>query len=310
MVSHLKVDCYKIKSWFIRLFDTVCVKSKKDDESKRTVNIGINYPHRFQVRYGYGRPVAKHIDSLYKSKEADQLYFLATMLQYKENLSKIHIDSDDNSLNARWNQSWFPPLDGMSMYAMVASKKPKIYLEIGSGNSTKFAYQAIKDHSLDTVVISIDPRPRAEIDKICDRVIRKPLEETSELEDIIKVLQENDVLFIDGSHRCLQNSDVTAFFIDYLPSVPDGVVVGVHDIFWPNDYPESWVTRYYNEQYILGAYMLGLGSNFRLIFSSAYMSMRFGERVCDCLEPELVSGLQRIGKGVGGGALWFSKTEV
>lgn len=270
----------------------------------------INHPPSFKPRYGYGLPNANHIATLFHNKEAEQMEFLSAILQYKSQLSKIPINSDENSPKARWNQPWFPPLDGISMYTMIALNRPKTYLEIGSGNSTKFAVQAIKDHGLDTVVISVDPKPRTEVDSICDKIIRAPLEEASELEEIIKKLESNDIIFFDGSHRCLQNSDVTAFFIDYIPSIPQDVRIGIHDIFWPNDYPEHWVDRYYNEQYILGAYMLGQGSRFPLIFSCAYMGMIFTKDVINCLDENLISDLRKIGRGIGGGTLWFSKLNT
>lgn len=275
--------------------------------SNPLLSIEINYPPNFKPRYGYGLPQAKHILNLFKNKEKEQLEFIERIRSFKSKLSSINIDLDENDSGARWNQPWFPPLDGMSMYTMIASNKPRRYLEIGSGNSTKFAVQAIKDNSLETEVISVDPKPRAEVDQICNLVIRKPLEEAEELESVITQLQPNDVVFFDGSHRSLQNSDVTAFFIDYLPSIPEGVNIGIHDIFWPNDYPEHWVSRYYNEQYILAAYMLGMGSRFDLKFSCAYIGMNYGKDVRSCLDEQLVSELQRMGKGIGGGALWFSK---
>ena len=271
----------------------------------------INYPPTFKPRYGRGSPLAKHIATIFQEKEKEQLNFLSTIQRYKSELSKINTDSDENSSEPRWNQPWFPPLDGMSMYAMIASNQPNTYLEIGSGNSTKFASRAIKDNSLNTTIISVDPQPRSEVNSICDKVIRKRLEEATELADIICRLEPNDVVFFDGSHRCLQNSDVTAFFIDYLPSIPDGVKIGIHDIFWPADYPKAWVERYYNEQYVLGAYMLGQGSRFPLVFSCVYMNHSFSRSIEKCLDPSTLEDiLEKSGKGIIGASLWFSALSL
>lgn len=278
--------------------------------SEPTFSMSINYPPDFKPRYGYGQPRANYINALFQDKEREQLDFLSTISQYRDFYSDIPVDAEENVPNPRWNQPWFPPLDGASMYAMIASSRPGTYLEIGSGNSTKFAVQAIQDHKLNTMVISVDPHPREEVDNICDKVIRQPLENASGLDDIIKRLEPNDVLFFDGSHRCLQNSDVTAFFIDYLPCVPPGVIIGIHDIFWPVDYPERWIQRYYNEQYILGAFMLGQGSRFPLIFSCAYMGMNFAKKVGQILHESLLSELKSIGKNVVGGSLWFNKLTI
>ena len=66
-------------------------------------------------------------------------------------------------------------------------------------------------------------------------------------------LKPGDVLFYDGSHLVFHGSDVTHFFLRVLPRVAAGVFVHIHDIFLPNEYPEHFDLRYYNEQYLLAA---------------------------------------------------------
>jgi hypothetical protein len=61
------------------------------------------------------------------------------------------------------------------LVCLVLETRPRVYFEIGSGNSTKFARHAIKLGGLQTKVISVDPHPRAEIYALCDEVIRMPL---------------------------------------------------------------------------------------------------------------------------------------
>jgi hypothetical protein len=170
-----------------------------------------------------------------------------------------------------WINGMFPTLDGMVLYAMVRTLKPATYLEVGSGNSTKFARRAIRDGGLDTQIISIDPHPRAEIDRICDKVIRRPFEKTPDrlYGDLLKA---NDIVFIDNSHRSLPNSDVTVFFTETLPALPAGVMYGLHDVFLPKDYPEAWMDRFYNEQYLLAAYLLGGGGGDQIEFPGIYAS--------------------------------------
>ena len=71
----------------------------------------------------------------------------------------------------------FSSMDAVALYGMSSEFRPQRFVEVGSGYSTKFARRAIHDHSLRTRITSIDPAPRAEIDKLCDCVIRRPLEE-------------------------------------------------------------------------------------------------------------------------------------
>ncbi|MCY7410548.1 MAG: class I SAM-dependent methyltransferase [Chitinophagales bacterium] len=123
---------------------------------------------------------------------------------------------------------------------MIAIRKPKIYVEIGSGNSTMVARKAIEDHQLKTKIISIDPYPRASIDNLADTLIRKPIENLSDY-NFIDELNENDILFIDNSHRSLPNSNVTVCFLEIIPRIKKGVLIHIHDIYLPYDYPQLCV---------------------------------------------------------------------
>jgi hypothetical protein len=154
-----------------------------------------------------------------------------------------------------WANGWFPPSDAASLYGLIAEQRPKRYIEVGSGNSTLFARQAIRDLGLTTQITSIDPHPRADIDQLCDNVVRRPMEDLPR--DFWKSIGAGDILFIDNSHRAFPNSDVTVFFTEVMPALNPGVIWGLHDIYLPWDYPDPWSDRYYNEQYLLQAYLLG-----------------------------------------------------
>ncbi len=132
---------------------------------------------------------------------------------------------------------------------------PVEFIEIGSGFSTRFARRAIRDHALPTRILSIDPEPRAEIDSICDDVVRCPLEDVPPT--TFASVTAEDFIFIDGSHRAFQGSDTTVFFTEILPTLPPGTLVGVHDIFLPADYPVAWLDLYLSEQYLLACWLLG-----------------------------------------------------
>jgi hypothetical protein len=175
--------------------------------------------------------------------------------QYAPQLEKIAMDEDSLQTAAPyWGNVFLPVLDAAALYCQVAMKRPRYFVEIGSGNSTKFVARAIADHGLDTKIISIDPRPRAEIDALCDQVLRQPLESCDP--GLFSGLDQRDIVFADNSHRAFMNSDVTVFFCEILPALASGVTVAIHDIFLPFDYPEDWSERYYSEQYLLASYLL------------------------------------------------------
>ena len=272
------------------------------------MELTINYPPNFESRYGHGKPVARYIDAVLRSSLDQQQKFLDDLADVHDGLVSINVEEAQDSKEPRWRQGWIPPLDGISIYGAIARQRPSVYLEVGSGNSTKFAARAIRDLGLDTRIISIDPQPRAEIDDIATTIVRQPLEEI-DLE-IFNQVSDGDIVFFDGSHRCLQNSDVTVFFIDVLPMLKAATLVGIHDIFWPNDYPVKWITRYYSEQYVVGSYMLALGEKFPCVFSSVYMFRQHCEAVVNALPAALNARFERNGLQVKGSCLWFEKPEI
>lgn len=73
-------------------------------------------------------------------------------------------------------------------------------------------------------------------------------------------LKSGDFLFIDSSHVIRPQGDVVHLFLKILPSLASGVIVHLHDIFTPRDYPIEWLAKrvwLWNEQYLLEALLSG-----------------------------------------------------
>ena len=75
-------------------------------------------------------------------------------------------------------------------------------------------------------ITSIDPQPRAEVDAICDEVVRSPLEDTDL--SVFDTLDAGDILFVDNAHRVLPNSDATVVFLEVLPRLTVPVATTPH----------------------------------------------------------------------------------
>ena len=121
-----------------------------------------------------------------------------------------------------------------------------------------------------TTITCLDPNPRTDIEAIADVRIPTPLEECDL--SLFDELEEPDILFMDGSHRAFVNSDATVFFLEVLPALKPGVLVQIHDIKLPYDYPTEWVERLYNEQFLLGSYLLAETRIFEVLLPNALIS--------------------------------------
>jgi hypothetical protein len=199
----------------------------------------------------------------------------------------------------RWDQDWFPRLDAAAAYALVRERQPGNIIEVGSGHSTRFLCRAIRDGALHTQVTAIDPAPRAPIEGLKVTLIRRTLQGAGA--DPFRALNSGDMLFIDSSHILMPGTDVDLLFNSILPGLPSGVVVHIHDVFLPDDYPPDWDWRGYNEQ--LGVAMLLQGGRYRVLWSSHYAATRMAAAVAASLAGRLV-----LKPGAHEASLWLMKS--
>lgn len=265
----------------------------------------LDYPVDMKPRYGHGLPAHTGLNIIIDQNRKVYEQYLHEMLALKENFWSIRKANDESDTRKPgWNNGFLPGLDILGIYTLLKHFSPTRYVEIGSGNSTKVAYLAKNDHQLSTKIISIDPQPRAEIDALADEVIRKPFEDTGI--DLADILQANDILFVDNSHRILPNSDAMVFFLDILPRLKKGVIVHIHDIYLPYDYPQFMCDRFYSEQYGLAMYLLANPNKYQTLLPNYYISE--DEALSAIIEPIWNHpNLQGVEKH--GGSYWLQIAE-
>lgn len=239
--------------------------------SPRFQNLFLDYKVDFKPRYGHGLPPHAGLYEIINAGRAEYSRLLGEALRYKHALWNIRLSGQEtNPALPVWNNGYLPGLDIVGIYTMLSVFKPKRYLEIGSGNSTKVAFKAKTEQKLGTRIISIDPMPRAEIDSLADEVVRSPFENTDIA--VVDALEANDILFVDNSHRILPNSDAMVFFLEVLPRLRHGVIVHIHDVYLPYDYPQFMCDRFYSEQYGLAMYLLANADRYRTLLPNYFIS--------------------------------------
>ena len=160
----------------------------------------------------------------------------------------------------------YHPAEAEVLYAMVRSNRPKRIIEIGCGFSTLIIAEALADTQKDTPnepechYACVEPyRPDYLIDPPpqVSEFIDAPVQELSP--ERVAELEAGDILFIDSTHVVGIQSDVVHEFLRLLPALKPGVLIHVHDIFLPYEYPAVWLNEsrfFWNEQYLLYAYIL------------------------------------------------------
>jgi len=167
----------------------------------------------------------------------------------------------------------FPTIDSLVLYAMIRHFKPKSYIEVGCGYSSHVSSRACeqnREDGINTAVTYIEPYPGTRLAgaNLCgDMVVKKIQDLPLEFFD---ALGPGDMLFIDTSHIMKLQSDVEWELLHVLPSLKKGVIIHIHDIYTPYEYPTEWIENsyapgFYNEQYALEALLSG-GDRFKTLF--------------------------------------------
>ena len=154
--------------------------------------------------------------------------------------------------------------DAAVHYGLLRELKPQRVVEVGCGWSSLLMARALERNELQgtpqVMVDLIEPYPRRELLSALPATwtLHETILQRAPLE-LFEQLRSGDVCFYDGSHVARAASDVVWFFFEVLPRLAPGVVVHVHDIFWPSDYPDEWILergQTWNEQYLLQAFLM------------------------------------------------------
>ena len=236
----------------------------------RFQSLFLEYPVEMQPRFGQGKPPHPELYQLINEGREVYASLLQMVLQHRDYLVTIPKTADPAGIQPNWINGYLPGLDIATLYTLLVHFQPEQYVEVGSGNSTKVAAKAKREHQLQTRITAIDPNPRAEISQQVDQMIQQPFEKTDF--SFLFSLKAGDILFIDNSHRVLPNSDATVFFLEVLPRLQKGVIVHIHDIYLPEDYPPFMCERFYSEQYLLAAFLLADPVKYKVLLPNYFVS--------------------------------------
>lgn len=196
------------------------------------------------------------------------------------------------------NNGAFGFLSAASLHCLIRHYKPRTIIEVGSGNSTLVSTRAClmnkKENDNITKLISIEPYPceilKKDVPGLSELIIKR-VEEVDG--DLFSKLHENDILFIDSTHVVRVGGDVNFLYLEVLPKLQKGVIIHVHDIFFPYHYPKDWVIKkqlFWNEQYLLQAFLM-FNDYFEVLWCCSYMYSKYLDRVTSVLPPPHGLGL-------------------
>jgi len=190
--------------------------------------------------------------------------------------------SEPQESSFHYNNGYFEAVDAEVAYCMVRRFKPSRVVEIGTGYSTRVLAAALKENAerdhIAGKLVSVDPYPeRFPRNGWSNLVVQIPSAVQDVKLDFFNTLESGDILFIDSSHVVGVGSDVVREYLEILPRLKPGVIVHVHDIFLPSDYPRDAVLNrlwFWSEQYLLQAF-LTFNSKFEVLWASSALHIHY-----------------------------------
>jgi hypothetical protein len=210
---------------------------------------------------------------------------LLGQFDYNEELKRIPLKKTEE-YRPYYDNITFQSGDAEILYNMIRYYKPKKIIEIGSGESTKFARLAIEQNRRDTQNetehICIEPFEQPWLEKLGITIIRQRVERLDL--SLFRELSQNDILFIDSSHVIRTQGDVVFEYLNIIPSLAKGVIIHCHEIFFPREYPLIWIDgwkRFWNEQYLLQA-LLAHSSRYKPLLSLNFLAHHYRSDLEKC----------------------------
>jgi predicted O-methyltransferase YrrM len=193
--------------------------------------------------------------------------------------------------SSRWNESvannMFGRIDGTVLQGMLTVLQPPRVVEIGSGFSTAVMLDTADSAGTTRWITCVEPYPQRlkSLLRPSDDIVlfERPVQDIP-LKTFTD-LGEGDLLFIDSTHVAKSGSDVLYLYLEVLPRLSPGVLVHVHDIFWPFSYRAEWLAegRDWTESYLLRA-LLTDSSRWQVELFSDWLWLKHPE-VARAIEP-------------------------
>lgn len=240
--------------------------------------------------------------------DVDSSRMLEIMRQLASQHARFPFPRDRQEPYRFWYENpFFGPHDASVLFSMLLAFRPKRVVEVGCGHSSCLLLDTndlFFGGAMDLTLIdpSLDEHRQllGTIDASRTTLRVQKLQEVPT--GVFEELKANDVLFLDSSHVSKTGSDVNDYLFRILPALAPGVLIHMHDILYPFEYPESWVLeekRSWNEAYVLRAF-LQYNSSFEILYWSNFAWHRLQDELRVlmplCMENE-------------GGSLWLRRTR-
>lgn len=241
----------------------------------------------------------EHLDM----RETEQRAYYEDLLDHHEILPFPCQKADD--FRYFTDNQWFPASDAHTLSCIIQKEQARRIIEVGSGFSSAVMLDTLEHTGATAKLTFIEPDPErlhslltphdSALTTIHTQIVQKIPPDTFDQ------LEAQDLLFIDSSHVSKVGSDVSYIFLRILPRLKPGVIIHVHDVFYPYTYPAVWIRegKAWNESLFLRAFLIG-NPHFQIMAFNSYAAQTF---------PELFETRCHAYLENAGGSIWIRKVD-
>lgn len=238
--------------------------------------------------------------------ESEQFKILDLMSDFYSSIPNW-LDIEDKTvsqLRYRWGNSSFSPADTIALHCMLRLIRPKRMIEVGSGYTSAITLDTNEFYLNKEIELTfIEPYPQT-LKKILKQddtitLIEKKLQDVAA--ETFETLEAGDILFIDSTHVSKIDSDVNYLFFEIFPRLKKGVIIHLHDIEYPFEYPKEWILKglVWNEAYLLRAFLQN-NNNYKIMFFQSMVRKKY---------KDLFLEKWNFNMPIHGGSIWLRKDK-
>ena len=236
-------------------------------------------------------------------RPAEQLELVAELAEFYPD--QPFSDRPQAGLRYCFDNDLFGAGDALVLHTMLRRFRPRRLVEIGSGFSSAVVLDTAERFlggQLSCTFVDPYPHRLRELlrgdDAARHRIVAEPVQQVDLT--LFDDLDAGDIVFVDSTHVSKIGSDVNRIVFEVLPRLRPGVLVHVHDVFYPFEYPRDWVYkgRAWNEAYLVRAFLMH-NAAFEILLYNSYLAQ---------FHAEVVSRAMPLWALNPGGSLWLRRT--
>ena len=239
-------------------------------------------------------------------------------LKLLDEISKFHSSLPDfpynktSQYNFYYDNDYYSFPDASVFFCLVNYLKPQKIIDVGGGNTTTLMMDCnkhcFKDNPIDITVIEPYPDRMAHLVSH-DSTVKKLFMRVQDCDlSLFESLKKDDILFLDTTHVSKLGSDVNYLAFNVFPRLQSGVVIHIHEMFYPFEYPKEFFDtgKCWNELYFWRAF-LSHNDKYEILLHNSYLAKKFPELLRSKIPNYFKTGRKLVNVQNEGSSLWLRK---